>query len=369
MSLLFLATNNGPPHTYPPSRSRCARPSPTFAAHRNVAVAITGWLAPAARTSFRPLTETRHSNGAHAPRNLTLDSIRSLIFCLEHPYKCPPNKLRVAILGSYHFGFSLTGANGGEDVWTRSTMAAYASLGFTTMITYGTLEALMIYQAVPDLVEMVVWEVSNIKECTWYGGTTEYEGYRHDTDRKHPGEGGEPLRLPGGDYQPVNHQGCLKRDTYPEGIPAWKMFALHWWVYPDHPLGHKWVLAPEEYAAHGEYGPHDDPANTYLGYSIEADCKRFLPPPERRVHRPKRAYILAKHTSYFEQGRNLFYAPGQQTFKRIKARLGVEFVAGAGNKGDTVPDRGVTNLGRLGYDAFHEELAMSRALVGLGTPW
>lgn len=40
---------------------------------------------------------------------------------------------------------------------------------------------------------------------------------------------------------------CAKSNHHPDGIPLWKMFSFFFWTPDAHPMGPRWVLAPENY--------------------------------------------------------------------------------------------------------------------------
>jgi hypothetical protein len=57
----------------------------------------------------------------------------------------------------------------------------------------------------------------------------------------------------------TGQKGCIKKADFPEGIPIWKSFLLHFWVGQPHPLGREWTLSPYDYGEWGGTGNH------YLG--------------------------------------------------------------------------------------------------------
>ncbi|KAJ7797295.1 hypothetical protein B0H14DRAFT_2619071 [Mycena olivaceomarginata] len=92
--------------------------------------------------------------------------------------------------------------------------------------------------------------------------------------------------FPGDIEHCVGEERCARTAANPAGIPLWKIFAFHFWSQAAHPLGSKWTLSPEDYHT-----------NSYLGYSIEAQCSRypFIPHSARK----RQAYILAKFLNFF----------------------------------------------------------------------
>ena len=168
-----------------------------------------------------------------------------------------------------------------------------------------------------------------------------------------------------------------------------------------HPLGAKWVLAPEDYAvidsASDDVKKADD-SNTYLGYSVEPSCTSpFIP----HALRPRgQAYILAKRLSYFTPGlestawplsflsSSSLSSPSSSTSPNNTEEIEVNFVAGALDDSTdpsmltrlaphlkaanthiptSVPEN-VRNFGLLDPGRFIEEVARSSVLVGVGNP-
>jgi len=43
-----------------------------------------------------------------------------------------------------------------------------------------------------------------------------------------------------------DEENCILSSRNPDGIPAWKIFSLHFWTDAGNPLGRKWTLSPEE---------------------------------------------------------------------------------------------------------------------------
>lgn len=119
-------------------------------------------------------------------------------------------------------------------------------------------------------------------------------------------------------------------------------------------LGHQFTLSPEDYARYPSRQGKEN--NLFIGYSIESYCAAVQPDSDRL----DRAYILAKHASYFEPPA---YKYSTDVFERIRASSGIDFVAGSGKPGQSLPDRGIENMGMMPSDRFVEELGKSRALV------
>lgn len=136
-------------------------------------------------------------------------------------------------------GLALKGWTAGEDIWAASTIEAFTSLNATLLYTYSAMDTLLIYQAIPDLVKMVIWEGSLYENC-----------YKRN-DENHLEQGAD------GGWQ-TGKKGCIKRTGFEDGIPVWKSFIFHYWRDALSHLGHNWTLAPENYARGGI-------GNYYLG--------------------------------------------------------------------------------------------------------
>lgn len=126
----------------------------------------------------------------------------------------------------------------------RSSVRAMTNLNYTMLYTYGTMDALLIYQHIPELVKVVIWEASILNHCIIRNDTnyleTEYE-------------------LSSGAWQ-TGTKGCIQKTGFEEGIPIWKSFAFHFWGGAVSALGSQWTLSPEDY---GKWG--DGHGNHYLG--------------------------------------------------------------------------------------------------------
>lgn len=174
----------------------------------------------------------------------------------------------------------------------------------------------------------------------------------------------------------ANTKQCVKSPENPHGVPIWKTFSFFFWMQPNHPLGEKWVLSPEDYRSEAGDGKT---GNTYLGYSVEPGCmnETFVPHADRPLGR---VYAMSKRLSYFaEQPERAwpieFYTAAA---KKIQTPGGVNFVIGAHNDTDfaelwklnipELPKEAMTNLGLLDQNKFMREVAKSRVLVGVGRP-
>ncbi|KAF7323838.1 hypothetical protein MKEN_00605100 [Mycena kentingensis (nom. inval.)] len=272
---------------------------------------------------------TLHNQGA----------MQSLFACLES-VNCAQNQTKVILLASYHFRGALSGWDGGEDLWARSTIIALGNLGYT--ILYATTphlqRTIQLYQTMPNLISMVLLDVGDMMTC-----------FNDDSTL------------------------CVKSHDNPDGIPAHKIFTFNWWEDSAHPLDERWDLSPEAYPGS---------KHTYLGYSIEPSCaqRTFVPHSERA----KQVYVMGKNGDYFAAG-NRAWEP--HTLERaaeairppsVDAGAGAEaqvrFLVGIREDGlpaefAAVEKKGMLkDLGRLSPEEFYSRLSHSVALLGMGSP-
>jgi hypothetical protein len=140
-----------------------------------------------------------------------------------------------------------------------STMTAFEALNYTLLYAYGAMDALQIYQQIPDLVPVVILEGDALAGCVKRNAETASETDSNDA----PGTWQAPDRI-----------GCVKRPGFEEGIPVWKLFAFHFWPGPNSALGGNWTLSPEDY---GSWMPNK--GNYYLGKSpLFLVASVFCPP-------------------------------------------------------------------------------------------
>ncbi|KAJ7248505.1 hypothetical protein C8J57DRAFT_1189758 [Mycena rebaudengoi] len=272
-------------------------------------------------------------------------NIHALFQCIEQS-NCSQNQTKVVIIESYRFIIpmerggvpgraNLGGANSGEHIptgegiWAISTLRALENLGYTVLFAPNMQRAIQLYQIFDPLVKVVITESDKVDKC-WDGNSP-----------------------------------CIRTADYPSGIPAWKLFTFSFWWGPANPLGPKWTLSPEEYPA----SLTGNEPNTYLGYSIEAQCamRPFIP----HVRRNRQVYILGKYLSSFLAGQR-DWPPDH--FDAAASSTGVSFIAGAvqveGGTADPSDFFSATtkNLGKLHPREFYDLLSRSIALVGMGQP-
>ncbi len=105
------------------------------------------------------------------------------------------------------------------------------------------MDTLFIYQSIPDLVPIVIWEGKQFEDCSERNATN----YRDDVDSwACP----EDCSWPDDEDSP---QGCLKRPGFEDGIPVWKTFVFHFWGDSQTPLGPQWTLAPWDDGVENHY--------------------------------------------------------------------------------------------------------------------
>jgi hypothetical protein len=288
----------------------------------------------------------------------------------------------------------------------RSILDSFEHLGYSLLYSSGVNEHKDIYTAIPDLVRLLIVDADHIQKCLKHGrpewiqvlsesevqkgamvvsvqaqskDETEGRNYtlsewsRRVNDSSwesitffgHPGFPDKP-QLPNTEDADTSRPAqpeweCMQRPEYPQGIPLWKMFAMHFWdTSNEHPLGGLWTLAPEPYSTFPQLA-HRPEHNLYMGYSIAAYCREAVPASQR----PNQAYILAKIPKYFDPPT---YAFSNHTFSDIERETGITFVAGTGEPGSALPDPGITNFGFMNATSFRDVLAHSKALVGIGRP-
>lgn len=83
-------------------------------------------------------------------------------------------------------------------------------MGYTFLYALNMERTVQLYQMFPHLVKVVLAEADEVEEC-----------FRND-------------------------EHCVLSGRNPDGIPAWKIFTMHWWTTENNPLGHKWTLNPED---------------------------------------------------------------------------------------------------------------------------
>ncbi|CAK5275238.1 unnamed protein product [Mycena citricolor] len=243
---------------------------------------------------------------------------------------CAQNQTKVVIIESHHFRMYLErGWSGGEGIWAASMIRAFENMGYSIMYSHGGPSTIQLYQIFEKLVVMVICESTGVLELVQWG---------------------------------------LVRDAEnPSGIPIWKIFAFAWWPGGEHPLGPRWTLNPEDYILLDKGLPH----NSYVGYSIEAQCAQhpFIPHDERNDE----AWILAKSISYF--GADV-RAWDPEVLDMAGEHARVSFFTGAGDPIAEIPvdpatvvmSSHVKNVGVLPQEEFFNRLSRTKVLIGMSNP-
>jgi hypothetical protein len=292
----------------------------------------------------------------------------------------------------------------------RSVIPTFDQLGYSSVYAYDAAEWYDIHRAIPDLVRIIIADHPDITACQKHGrpewlrvlsetevqdgalvisvqarapGTHEARNYTSEewsalSNRPahiaedvvyygHPrlrdqrsSTSPDALKFGSPDFEPHQEWRCAQTPDFPQGIPLWKIFALHFWGGARHPLGGLWTMSPEPYSTFPRF-TEGDQYLLYTGYSIEAYCSDPVPASERE----HRAYILAKKPWYFEHREYTF---SSHVFSDIKAEIDLEFIAGTGDAGTPLPDSGITNIGIMNGTTFRDVLGHSKALVGIGQP-
>ncbi len=115
---------------------------------------------------------------------------------------------------------------------------------YTLLYTYGAMDFFYIYQHIPELVRIVIWEASILQDCM------------NRNLSNFPETESEWAQ---GSWQ-KGTKGCIQKPGFEDGTPIWKSFAMHFWATPESVLGGGWNLSPEDY---GKWLP--GLGNHYLG--------------------------------------------------------------------------------------------------------
>ncbi|KAJ7022075.1 hypothetical protein C8F04DRAFT_1241033, partial [Mycena alexandri] len=256
---------------------------------------------------------------------------QSLFRCMERG-DCVQNQTKgllspgiaVVLISSSDYIVPLQGGHvGGGAVWALSTYRALQEMGYTVLFASTVEAASRIYPVFDTLVKMVIANPGQAWGCF--------------------------------------STRCRRSERNPNGIPPWKIFTSYFRQHSNNPLGPKWTLNPEDHG--GE--------NTYLGYSIEAQCSKhaFVPHAQRK----RQAYILTRFLKFFLPEATAW---PPRYFDDAANATGVSFVMAAKDLPDAPrlgPADLSTSIQNLGGDAmqtetFYDLLSHSVALVGIGNP-
>lgn len=305
------------------------------------------------RLLLQRMEEHYASNPDHDTTILTLPAIRRLLDCVEKE-TCGPGERDVVIFACQRFAGAEKGRVSGENIWAASTIRSFRAMNNTMLYGQGSMDSLLMYQHVPELVRLVFWESSSLDACIARNGTLdayEDEDYRRAADNWQGGRGRE--------------KGCMVRDDFPDGIPYYKSLVFHFWGDARTPLGHEFTLAPWDFSA-----LHDD-TNRYLGFSIEDHCmtNKYYPPEERK----HQALILGKLAEYFYPGPHNWIAHEtlEEAVQDLPKENGEDFKLIATAKQDGVngstavlPEH-ITNLGFQKQHEWTDLLARSKVMVSV----
>ncbi|ORX41229.1 hypothetical protein BD324DRAFT_613760 [Kockovaella imperatae] len=215
---------------------------------------------------------------------------------------------------------------------------------FTLLYSYKTLETLLIYQSLSDIVKLVIMEAGNLEECMKLHSMT---GAQAQTAMP---------SLDGLKWLDDDEQvGCIKRVGYEQGIPLLHTRAFHFWLGQRHPLK-QWTLAPEDWTIKSA-----SESNYHISYHLE-HCRHVVPSEHQR-----RVFLLGKRPEYFEGDE---YVWPQGALAEITTTLpgGVEFIATAGKGGGELPEAGIRNVGLLDKEEWFKLVAESSVMLGIGLP-
>ncbi|KAJ7754465.1 hypothetical protein B0H16DRAFT_1316290 [Mycena metata] len=251
---------------------------------------------------------------------------QALFECLERR-NCAQNQTKVVLISSHDYITPLQGGSvGGEAIWALSTYRALQEMGYTVLFGNGIEAVNRMYKIFDPLVTIVIANDEQAFGCF--------------------------------------KTKCVRSETNPDGIPAWKIFSSHFWQGQNNPLGSKWTLSPEDVRPYG-FG------NTYLGYSIEAQCAKhaFVPHAQRK----RQVYILAKYLKFFLPK---FTVWPPSYYDEAANATGLGFIMASrylpdGNRlGPGELSTSIQNLGEeaMKSDTFYDLLSHSVALVGVGNP-
>ncbi|KAG9006570.1 hypothetical protein FRB94_000587 [Tulasnella sp. JGI-2019a] len=270
--------------------------------------------------------------------------------CKSNDGHCSDNGGKLVILALHHFNRVLEGATQGENIWCDSFMDALHALGYSMLIPKDKMDIYSMWQEYHDQVQLIVWNRGEAMDCL----------FNTSCVQANPDA---PLFAPNATHL---------------NIPLWKIFNMHFWNGPDHPLGSPFTLSPEDYSMWTpRSGGHD---NYYLGYSLERTCTKipFIP----HDSRTRQAYVFAKGLRYFVTDKYILKpSDDDDDIERIRKE---KFYA------NLSVDANITFVGKMNHDArgildappsgiivldsitnrttFQTAVANSRVLMGIGNP-
>ncbi|KAJ7740871.1 hypothetical protein B0H14DRAFT_477129 [Mycena olivaceomarginata] len=271
------------------------------------------------------MAPTLYSDHKYSWINENQKTTYALFHCISRG-DCAQNQTKVVLIAQFDFIDPMEGGFiGGEAIWAGSTIRALDNMGYSVLYARNLDTAGQLYTIYGHLVKMVIASPGDIEHC-------------------------------------VGEERCARTAANPAGIPLWKFFAFHFWSQAAHPLGSKWTLSPEDYHT-----------NSYLGYSIEAQCSRY--PFILHSERKRQAYILAKFLNFFTPEQRAWQP---DFFDAAANATRVSFVMASVELSDMPKLRpgelspSIENIARAGelfsQDEFYHILSHSVALVGVGHP-
>ncbi|KAL7417314.1 hypothetical protein BDY24DRAFT_377459 [Mrakia frigida] len=338
------------------------------------------------------LSSSNSNSNSTSPQSHNLATLTSLSQCVSSNREfCKQGQTNVILLSALDFeGAEFGGWTGGEAVWAASVLRSAKALGYSVLFTMGLRETRRFYEVLGEFVKVVIVEPPQSFECLadTKGCTRTEEDARRDAERR----------------DDEDHLDASSSDITPflrGGIPAWKVFAFHFWSDPQNPLGPSWTLSPEPYHLSGPsledatpFGSggrakletllkswsgafqsgwrgavgagklEDRTNNFYLGYSIEDVCMKnpYLPPSERKPQ----AFLFAKHSWFFS---NSQYAWSDDILESTVDRFNLTLLSACIHDKTTVIPKAITWLGSsLPQEEFLKTVGEGVVLVGVGDP-
>ena len=83
-------------------------------------------------------------------------------------------------------------------------------MGYTFLYAYNMERIVQIHHLIPDLIKAIIVESYDSFACF------------------------------------KDEENCILSGENPDGIPAWKLFSMHFWTGANNPLGANWTLSPED---------------------------------------------------------------------------------------------------------------------------
>ncbi|KAG8980759.1 hypothetical protein FRB94_009793 [Tulasnella sp. JGI-2019a] len=270
--------------------------------------------------------------------------------CKSSASPCTENSGKLVILALDHFKAVLKGSTQGEDLWCDSFMDSLHALGYSMLIPNNRMELYSMWREYHEHVQLIVWNQGEAMDCL----------FNISCVQANPDA---PLFAPNATHL---------------NIPLWKIFSMHFWNNPKHPLGSPFTLSPEDYSM---WTPRSDGHdNYYLGYSLERTCTKvpFVP----HNSRPRQAYVFAKGLKLFvtdkyilehkDDNDSIERIKKDEFYKNLSAEANITFVGKMKHDAPGIleaPPPGITILDSItNRTTFQTALARSRVVMGIGNP-